>query len=518
MRRREFIKGMGSGAAAVVVRSAAAPETNVKQRPNILLLHTDQHRIDCLGAYGNRDIRTPHLDALAADGVRFVNSFCPFPVCTPSRYSLLSGRYVHEHRGWTNQSTPAPEIDTFPRILRTAGYQTKAVGKMHFTPTYLDVGFDEMMLSEQDGEGRWDDDYHRELMKLGLVDRNDLEDQRREHRNHARQVYWDTFGAMVSNLPEAHHTTTWIAEQALATMDSWRRDRSHLLMVGFVKPHHPFDPPAPWHEMYDPGKLSLLPGWIPQCLDRDLTFHQGYFPNERLTESSLRRVMAYYYATISQIDHHIGRMVALLKKKGLYDNTLIVFTADHGEYMGYHHLLLKGNHMYDPLVRVPLLIKWPGRPRAGTVSLRMVSNIDIAPTLCLTAGCKPGAAMRGQDLRGDGPGHEMIFAEAGPRHVMVRSRTRKLVLAGQGRENLFFDLENDPLELQNLYARADRRSEIERMEQSLAQWRPTDIKPNVHLDHNAPQIRQPNVPPRDLSHRKKVIEYYREKMAAAEGR
>jgi arylsulfatase A-like enzyme len=512
MKRRDFIKALGSGAAALAARSAAAPETNVKQRPNVLLLHTDQHRIDCLGAYGNRDIRTPHLDALAADGVRFVNSFCPFPVCTPSRYSLLSGRYVHEHRGWTNQSTLAPEIDTFPRILRAAGYQTKAVGKMHFTPTYLDVGFDEIMLSEQDGEGRWDDDYHRHLMRLGLVDRNDLEDQRREYRNRASQTYWDTFGAMVSNLPEAHHTTTWIAEQALATLDSWQPDRSHLLTVGFVKPHHPFDPPAPWHEMYDPNKLSLLPGWIPQCLDYDLKFHRGYFPNEQLTESSLRRVMAYYYATISQIDHHIGRMVALLKKKGLCDNTLIVFTADHGEYMGHHHLLLKGNHMYDPLVKVPLLIKWPAGRHAGTVSQRMVSNIDIAPTLCCAAGCKPGAAMHGQDLRDDGPGHEWIFAEAGPRHVMVRSRTRKLILAGQGRGNLFFDLENDPLELQNLHARVEHRSEVERMERALAQWRPTDTKPNVHLDRNAPQIRQPNVPPRDLSHRPKIIEYYQKKM------
>jgi len=116
-------------------------------RPNILLIHADQHRFDCLGAYGNPDIQTPNIDALAQDGVLYEASFCPFPVCTPSRYSLLSSQYVHQHLGWTNHSTLPNGIPTFPKVLRANGYSTKAVGKMHFTPTYLDVGFDEMILS-----------------------------------------------------------------------------------------------------------------------------------------------------------------------------------------------------------------------------------------------------------------------------------------------------------------------------------------------------------------------------------
>lgn len=176
-------------------------------QPNVLVLHVDQLRIDCLGAYGNPDVKTPHIDHLASDGVRYTNSFCAFPVCTPSRYSLLSGRYVHEHGGWDNRSTLSPKIATFPRVFRAAGYRTKAVGKMHFTPTYLDAGFDELLLAEQDGPGRWDDDYHRYLMRLGLVDRNDLEGQRAEYRRDAPQEYWDQLHAMVSNLPEAHHST-----------------------------------------------------------------------------------------------------------------------------------------------------------------------------------------------------------------------------------------------------------------------------------------------------------------------
>ena len=231
---------------------AAPPDAG---RPNVLVLHVDQLRFDCLGAYGNPDVKTPDIDRFAKDGVRYTSSFCAFPVCTPSRYSLLSGRYVHEHAGWDNRSTLAPEIATFPRIFRTAGYRTKAVGKMHFTPTYLDVGFDELLLAEQDGPGRWDDDYHRYLMRLGLFDRNDLEDQLAEYRQRAPQQYWTHFGAMVSNLPEAQHSTTWIADRAVEALRSWKPGERHLLMVGFIKPHHPFDPPAPWHTMYDPQKL-----------------------------------------------------------------------------------------------------------------------------------------------------------------------------------------------------------------------------------------------------------------------
>lgn len=124
-------------------------------QPNILIVQADQHRMDCIGAYGNDEIQTPHLDALAGDGVRYDNSFCPFPVCTPSRYSFLAGLYVRQHLGGSNHCTLPQGLPTFPKVLKGAGYRTKAVGKMHFTPTYADVGFEEMLLAEQNGPGRY---------------------------------------------------------------------------------------------------------------------------------------------------------------------------------------------------------------------------------------------------------------------------------------------------------------------------------------------------------------------------
>jgi arylsulfatase A-like enzyme len=514
LNRRHFLKSVGIAAGLpLALRPSSARETTVRQ-PNVLIIHVDQHRMDCLGAYGNADVKTPNIDRLAADGVRYTNSFCPFPVCTPSRYSLLSGRYVHEHHGWTNRSTLAPDIMTFPKVLRAAGYGTKAVGKMHFTPTYLDVGFDELLLAEQDGPGRWDDDYHRYLMRHGLVDRNDLEDQLvNEYRKSARKEYWDTCGALVSNLPEQYHSTTWIADRAMEALQSWDGKGRRLLMVGFIKPHHPFDPPAPWHRMYDPEKLSILPGWTPRCYDHDLKYSRGYFPNDTLTEPVLRRVMAYYYANISLIDHHVGRMLALLRQSGLYEDTLIVYTADHGEFMGFHHMLLKGNYMYDPLVKVPLIVKWPGRERAGTVSQRMVSNIDLAPTLCQAADCRPAPQMHGCVLQDAGGGHDLIFAEAnGGRQVMVRSGEHKLILSDSRSENLFFDLQKDPMEMNNLYTSPEYRDEMRVMTAAASAWRSQDSKPRVHQDQDAPQIQQPNVLPSDLSHRDSIIRYYREKM------
>ena len=498
----------------LAVASARGATPSDSGRPNVLVLHVDQLRIDCLGVYGNPDVKTPYIDRLASDGVRYTSSFCAFPVCTPSRYSLLAGRYVHEHAGWDNRSTLSPKIATFPRIFRAAGYRTKAVGKMHFTPTYLDVGFDELLLAEQDGPGRWDDNYHRYLMRLGLVDRNDLEDQLAEYRRDAPQEYWNQVGATVSNLPEEHHSTTWIADRAVETLQGWSPAERHLLMVGFIKPHHPFDPPAPWHTMYDPQKLTILPGWTEKPCEHDLKLNRGYFPNEALTESSLRRAMAYYYATISQIDHHVGRLLTALKEKGLYENTLIVFTADHGEYLGYHHMLLKGNHMYDPLVKVPLIVKWPRQRGAGQVSERLVSNIDLAPTLCLAAGLQPAAEMHGENLGGESQGREIVFCESGPNRGMARTRTHQLLFTGNApQQTLFYDLQSDPLESRNLSGLPEAQDEIRRLTAAIASWCPQPVSQR-YLDLQAPQIRGANVPSPGLEYRQQIIDYYRTKMQA----
>ena len=477
--------------------------------PNILVLHVDQHRYDCLGLLGNQDVKTPNIDRLAEDSAVYTNSFCSYPVCTPSRYSLLSGTYGHQHLGWTNHSTLVPGLETFPSVLRANGYSTKAVGKMHFTPTYLDVGFSDMELAEQNGPGRFDDDYHRYLLGKGLVDKTDLTDQEFEFREQAPSEYWETFGAMESGLAEKDHSTTWIADRAVETLQTWTEE-GHCMMVGFIKPHHPFDPPAPWSRMYDPDALQLLAGWTEQCLAADQAKSKGYFENRLLNEESLRRVMAFYYATISQIDYQVGRIVSVLKDKGIYDNTMIVFTSDHGDYMGYHHMLLKNNHMYEPLVRVPLIIKYP-ESNDSRRDDRLVSNVDVAPTILAAAGFDPGSYMQGLDLRSEESSRDYVVTENRfGREYMVRDQRYKLLLAETQADCMLFDLEADPYELTNLYKEPAWQHKVRELRDFLASWMLFETPISPYVDEEAPVISKPNVLDSDPVRRKATLKKIRQ--------
>jgi len=475
-------------------------------RPNVLVIYPDEHRFDCLGAYGNEEIRTPHIDRLAENGVLFRESHCTYPICTPSRYSLLSGLYVHEHRGWTNESTLSPAIDTFPRLLGRAGYHTKAVGKMHFTPTYLDVGFEEMVLAEQCGDGRWDDDYHRHLMEHGLVDGIDLIDQTEEFRDHATEEYVVNHGAVVSSLPEEHHSTTWIGDRAVETLEQWGAS-GNLLMVGFIQPHHPFNPPPSWAQMYDPEGVSILPGWTAEC-PREAQAYRD------LTAERMKRITAYYYAMISHIDHEVGRMCEVLQNKGIYDNTMIVFTSDHGDYMGFHHMLRKVGYVYDTLLKVPLIIKYPGSCRKGMVCDELVSSIDLAPTILRQAGCEIPDRMKGLDLAAMCKGRDYVFAERGHGNQrVIRSRDRKLIVSATPHlKSQFFDLESDPYEFNNLFEAPERQEEIARYKSILTSWRNQENCTENYVDCGAPLIQQPNVASHRDGHREQIHAYYRKIM------
>ncbi|MFW6059569.1 MAG: sulfatase [Phycisphaeraceae bacterium] len=476
-------------------------------RPNILIIHTDEHRWDCLGAAGNPEIHTPHIDALARDGVWFANSFCPYPVCTPSRYSLLTGLYAHQHLGRANHSTIAPGLPTFPRLLREAGYRTAAVGKMHMTPTYLDVGYERLTLAEQAGPGRLDDDYHRQLQDAGLLDAIDLVDQRQEFRAQAPPAYWETYGAMRNTLPEGWDSTSWIGARALEELRGWGA-APNLLFVGFIKPHHPFDPPASWAQRYDPEKLSLPKGWTDQTPAHDLAYHRGYFPNDELTEPAMRRVLAYYYATISQIDHEVGRMVEHLKDRGLYDSTLIVFTSDHGDYMGDHHQILKSGHAYESLLRVPLIIKYPGSAAAGRTDERLVSTVDMAPTLLAQAGVETPPLMSGLNLADAEAARDMVFCEQKPGAFVARSARYKLILLRDESESLFFDLARDPQEFENVYHQPAYAAEIERHRAALFRWHTFETQSPACVDEQAHTVGGPATMEQRDRQRQTMLHYF----------
>jgi len=238
---------------------------------------------------------------------------------------------------------------------------------------------------------------------------------------------------------------------------------------------------------------------------------KGYFANSNLTEAAVRRCAAFYYASISEIDHHVGRMLALLKSKGLYKNTTIIFTSDHGEYLGFHHQMLKSGQMYDPLAKVPLIVKLPGNPNAGSVINKLVSNIDVAPTILRIAGRKAPPAMKGLELTDPSATREIVFCESG-QSVMARTLTRKLLYNPKDpARSLFFDLQNDPLEMTNAFSTPAFKSDIDRLVKAIEAWRP-HAPGKAYLDENAPQIQQSNVPTDNQAHRDEMIEYYSHKM------
>jgi len=390
-----------------------------------LIVLADQFRADCLGVAGNPDVRTPALDGLARDGVQYSNSFCVAPLCSPSRYTLLTGRLPAEHGVHENNLPLSRRLLTLPERVREIGMRSSAVGKMHFEPTYMDSGFATMRLCEQNGDGRLVDDYHADLLEAGLVDVVDLVDQRADYRRRANASYWNSFGTAVSDLPERWHSTSWTADNAISLMDEGWSHGGQLMYLSFVKPHHPFDPPDPWHQAYDPDELTVLPGWTSHVPDQDT--RAGFFNNKSLTESDLRKVMAMYYGSISHLDFHLARILRHLRAIDAYDNTMIIFTSDHGEYLGFHHMILKTGPMYDPVIRVPLIIKpsesagpqtWPSGVHRDE---RLVSGADVVPTALACLGLT-APELSGHDLADPTWTRDVVVAQSGHSDFMARTK------------------------------------------------------------------------------------------------
>jgi arylsulfatase A-like enzyme len=452
---------------------------NSLDHPNILVVLVDQHRADCVGINGNNDILTPNLDALARDGYSNTNCYSTFPLCTPARYSLMTGLYVRQHMGWGNRSTIPKELPTVGRLLKDAGYHTDYIGKLHFSPTYADMGFEDMLLAEQEGPGRYEDDYHRELRANGLIDFTDMQDQISELRKTAPPEYHANFGTAPTNLEYPYYSTDWIGLKALEHIDKWDNN-PQLLFVGFIKPHHPFDTPPPWRDMYDPQKLSILPGWSESVSDEDYAVYPGFFDMKTLTPEVHREILRQYYGSITQIDHYVGQFIEKLKTKGMYDNTLIIYISDHGEYLGHHHLELKNNYLYDPVIKVPLIVKYPVRHPASRKNTsgespcdsKLVSLIDATATILEAAGIKFPPSLQQKIFPLHVCKRDVIFAE-NLNSAMIRTQDYKLIQSEKVASCLF-DLRKDPYEFANVYNSSEYQEIKAKLLKLLDEWDDVD--------------------------------------------
>ena len=453
------------------------------KRPNILWICTDQQRFDALGCYGNRFVQTPNLDRLAGEGVLFEHCYAQSTVCTPSRASFLTGRYPRTTRCRQNgQAIPADEI-LVPKVLHDSGYVCGLSGKLHLAPCNptacrgterrIDDGYDQFFWSHDPGD-RWvTNEYNQWLAGLGVK----------------RQATQSPDSDFVFHGPRLEHSqTTWCVDKAIGFIErAGAVGRPWLFSVNVFDPHHPFDPPADLLERYrarlddiplpryTEGELEDKPGW--QMIDHGGAYGgRCGFPWRQMSEADHRWVRAAYWAMVDAIDTQVGRLLELLDRTGQRENTLVIFTSDHGEMLGDHGIYLKGAYFYEPQIRVPLLVSWPGVIAAGQRSEALVELMDLAPTILHACRLDPLPGMQACSLwpllTGGAPLDEHrpdVYSEFYQAHAvyektayatMLRTERYKLVVAHGEHTGELYDLHEEPDETHNLWhdpAHADLR-------------------------------------------------------------
>lgn len=406
-------------------------------QPNIILITTDQQRFDTLGKM--KTARTPHLDQLASEGISFTSAYSDCPVCVPARTTLMTGRSAVSHglTGNGETSTVMGRKNTLPTCLSEVGYQTAAIGKMHFGPQRVRHGFDEMIIP---------DDYYREMRRSG----NPLQPMR--HGLGQNEMY-----PGLSTVPEAQTLTSWTAEQCVSYILD-RRDPSapFFLWCSFSKPHPPFDPPEPYYSMYKDADLPprAIGEWLENHAPPILRQTMAGMKYDEIPEEVWRAAKEAYYGLITQIDYTLGRVMAALADRDLYKETLLVFTSDHGEMLGDHNHGGK-SYGYEGSSHVPLILRLPpafNDRRSGETSDIAVSLADILPTLVECGGGTVPKACTGKNLLSlKDSSRPMIGIGGGNvRTTFIRRGRYKYHWFCQGGVEQFFDLETDPLETRTL--------------------------------------------------------------------
>jgi choline-sulfatase len=422
-------------------------------RPNVLLIFTDQQRADTIAALGNGVIRTPNLDRLCRGGVAFTSAYSPSPVCVSARCSLMYGQYPLNTACYENgYPMPTDGRPSFADALTQAGYRTHAIGKCHFTPDGQALrGFQSRQTQGEIPRSPDVDDYLTFLHGAGFGHICDPHGVRGE-------MY---YVPQVAQMPAELHPTAWVGEQTAQFIEgaaAGESDRPWMLFSSYIHPHPPFAPPNPWHKLYRHA-LMPLPN-VPadtESLHTYINRHQNRYKyrDQGIDRNLLRGQKAHYYATISFIDYQVGRTLETLAKTGQLDNTLIVYTSDHGELLGDYNCFGKRS-MHDAASRVPVIAHLPGRFDGGRICDRPVSLVDVAPTIVSAAGAEmPAGQLDGADLAEMAAGaneREMVFsqhAKAGrATYMAVGERWKYFYSAADDREFLF-DRVADPLETRN---------------------------------------------------------------------
>lgn len=403
------------------------------KKKNILLIFTDQFRADCIGALGNPVIQTPALDALVSESQVFDRCYTPSPVCVPARYSMMTGQYPARTGSANNSQRGHYKGEGMYARLSANGYYTMGIGKMHFPSNRYDLhGFDQRHSQEEIiGKNNTQDSYCNYLLEKGYTHVFDYNGQRSE-------MYYIP---QISQLPAKDHPTAWIGDKSVEFIENHSGDKPFFLMSSFIHPHPPFSPPAPWNKLYR-DFMPIEPN-VPENYSDLLTCYNTIQNRYKGLSVGIDRHLVsqninHYYACISFVDYQIGRIVAALKERGLYEDTLIIFTADHGELLGDYNCYGKRS-MVDAACRIPMLIKQPGKAHAR--HSRPSSLVDIAPTLLSWAGIEYEASeFDGVDILSEQ--HEYVYSQYDKSEAglyMIASEYDKLVYSKYDDKYYYFD-------------------------------------------------------------------------------
>jgi len=421
-----------------------------RRRPNIVLIVSDEHNPQMTGCYGHKVVRTPHLDRLAAEGVTFERAYCNSPTCVCSRASMMTGRYVHEI-GVFNHSNPLrSDIPTFANYLEAAGYETTLCGKMHFVGDWNQLhGFGYRLMGEPE---QWTEGWDKPKVRS--------EATRRGTNSHVsdsgpgRPFFPVGFDMQVTEL----------AERFLRAKVDQPSARPWLLVVGTIAPHFPLYAPKEYFDMYYPDNVEMpRVGYDPGQAEHPV-IHQirrWLRQEEGISDEVTRRSLAAYYGLVSFTDANVGRLIDVIDQSHLREDTIVIYTSDHGEMAG-HLGLWQKFCFYEPSVRVPLIVRLPGGPKGRRLD-EYVSLVDIAPTLCdvaqtLDPGNFSGVSLlpliNGQSSPGAGDDNGRIaFSEyhahgiIGSAYMVAKGGLKYIYYPGY--QPQLFDLSKDPDEIVN---------------------------------------------------------------------
>jgi len=432
-------------------------------RPNILWICTDQQRWDTIHALGNKHIRTPNVDRLAAEGVAFTRCYAQSPICTPSRACFLTGCYpttIHVNRNG-NEYFPCPER-LITRMLAEAGYDCGLSGKLHIAAAHGRVE-----PRSADGYRFYKWSHHPYPEEFWPNEHHDYQRWLEEQDVNWDEAYGPRGGLFHTGIEARYHQTTWCANEAVAFI-SEQRDGPWLMSVNPFDPHPPFDPPPEFMERMDVESIRL-PLFQPEEMESQLAFkeidHQTKEPQSP-HEYDARQMVAAYYAQIELIDDQVGRMLEALEATGQREDTIVIFTSDHGEMLGDHGLTQKGCRFYEGAVRVPLVLSWPGHFKAGLRSDALVELTDL-PVLLMQATRLPVPDhVQGKSilpiLAGEAdPGRHRDFVRCEYHDAMPVRNASRANMIFDGRYKLIvyhghdvgelYDLAEDPQEFRNLW-------------------------------------------------------------------